>query len=209
MRHPVRCRVCVSWHHAPRTMAPMSDETVTALVHAAAAGDGGAWTALVSRFSGLVWSVARQHRLSDADAGDVSQATWLRLVENLSSLREPAAVGGWLATTARRESLRVIKHAGRQVPTDIGAEIDIAADMAGTDPSRFLIADERQSAMRTAFASLGEACRTLLALLIQDPPISYAEISATLEMPIGSIGPTRARCLDRLRNSPALAGITA
>lgn len=187
----------------------MSDRTVTEIVTAAAAGDADSWNALVARFTGLVWSVARQHRLSDADAGDVCQATWLRLVENLGSLREPEAVGGWLATTARRESLRVIKQSGRQVPTDIGAEIDISADTAVTDPARFLLADERQSAMRTAFASLGEACRTLLALLIADPPISYAEISATLDMPVGSIGPTRARCLERLRKSPALAGITA
>ncbi len=187
----------------------MSDQTVTEIVQAAAAGDAGAWNELVSRFSGLVWSVARQHRLSDADSGDVCQATWLRLVESLGSLREPEAVGGWLATTARRECLRVIKHTGRQVPTDIGAEIDIADDTAVTDPARFLVAEERQSAMRTAFASLGEACRTLLALLMHDPPISYAEISATLDMPVGSIGPTRARCLDRLRKSPALAGITA
>lgn len=190
-------------------MTAMGDQEVTELVHAAAAGDAGAWNALVARFSGLVWSIARQHRLSDADAGDVCQATWLRLVESLGALREPEAVGGWLATTARRECLRVIKHAGRQVPTDIGAEIDIADDTTRTDPARFLIAGERQSAMRTAFAALGEACRTLLTMLINDPPISYAEISATLDMPIGSIGPTRARCLDRLRKSPALAGITA
>jgi RNA polymerase sigma factor (sigma-70 family) len=190
-------------------MARMSDQSVTDLVRAAAAGDSDAWNALVNRFSGLVWSVSRQHRLSDADAADVCQATWLRLVENLNSLREPEAVGGWLVTTARRECLRVIKHSGRQVPTDIGAEIDIAEDTAVTDPARFLVAAERQSAMRAAFASLGEACRTLLALLIADPPVSYAEISATLDMPVGSIGPTRARCLERLRNSPALAGITA
>jgi len=187
----------------------MSEMTVTELVHAAAAGDSGAWNALVTRFSGLVWSVARQHRLSDADAGDVCQATWLRLVENLGALREPEAIGGWLATTVRRESLRVIKHSGRQIPTDIESQIDVCDDTATTDPDRYLIAAERQAAMRTAFASLGEACRTLLTLLNSDPPVSYAEISATLDMPVGSIGPTRARCLDRLRKSPALAGITA
>jgi RNA polymerase sigma factor (sigma-70 family) len=187
----------------------MGDESVTQLVRRAADGDSSAWDALVSRFSGLVWAVARQHRLSDADAGDVSQATWLRLVENLGALREPEAVAGWLATTARREALRVIRLGGRQLPTDFDAVIEIPDDAERTDPSRFLLADERQSAMRTAFATLGEACRTLLLLLVADPPVSYAEISATLEMPIGSIGPTRARCLDRLRKSPALAGITA
>ncbi|HZG95557.1 MAG TPA: sigma-70 family RNA polymerase sigma factor, partial [Mycobacteriales bacterium] len=88
----------------------MGPESLTELVRAAADGDQRAWNALVDRFSRLVWAVARQHRLSEADAGDVAQATWLRLVENLASLREPEAVGGWLATTARREALRVIKH---------------------------------------------------------------------------------------------------
>ncbi|MEO6711893.1 MAG: sigma-70 family RNA polymerase sigma factor [Mycobacteriales bacterium] len=185
----------------------MSDQSMTALVHGAAAGDPVAWDALVSQYSRLVWSVARAHRLSEADAGDVCQATWLRLVENLGSLREPEAVGGWLATTARRESLRVIKAAARQMPTDIEATLDIADEAAQSDPGRFLLAGERASALRAAFASLGDACRTLLTLLMTDPPVAYAEISAALEIPVGSIGPTRARCLDRLRKSPALAGI--
>jgi RNA polymerase sigma factor (sigma-70 family) len=187
----------------------MADDTVAGLVHGAADGDQRAWDSLVDRFSGLVWSVTRQHRLSDADAADVCQATWLRLVENLAALREPEAVGGWLATTARRECLRIIRHSGRQVVTDIEGEIELAADSQQTDPDRFLLADERHVAMRAAFAQLGEACRTLLKLLIADPPLSYSEISGVLDMPIGSIGPTRARCLDRLRKSPALAGITA
>jgi RNA polymerase sigma factor (sigma-70 family) len=190
-------------------MGAMGPDSLTELVRAAAEGDQRAWNALVDRFSRLVWSVARQHRLSESDAGDVAQATWLRLVENLTTLREPEALGGWLATTARREALRVIKHGGRQIPTDVGAEIDLADDTAATDPDRFLIAGERQAAVREAFAALGEACRTLLTLLMADPPLSYGEISSTLGMPIGSIGPTRARCLDRLRKSPALAGITA
>jgi RNA polymerase sigma factor (sigma-70 family) len=190
-------------------MGPMAEESVAGLVRDAADGDQRAWNTLVDRFSGLVWSVTRQHRLSDADAADVCQATWLRLVENLASLREPEAVGGWLATTARRECLRIIRHSGRQVVVDIESEIELSADQDQTDPDRFLLADERHVAMRTAFAQLGEACRTLLKLLISDPPLSYAEISGVLDMPIGSIGPTRARCLDRLRKSPALAGITA
>jgi RNA polymerase sigma factor (sigma-70 family) len=187
----------------------MPHEPVADLVHRASSGEQQAWDALVERYAGLVWSVSRQHRLSDADAADVCQATWLRLVENLAGLREPEALGGWLATTARRECLRVIRHRGRQVVTDIEAEIEIVEDTKDTDPDRFLLADERQAAMRTAFAQLGEACRTLLQLLIADPPLSYSEVSTTLDMPIGSIGPTRARCLERLRRSPALAGITA
>jgi RNA polymerase sigma factor (sigma-70 family) len=187
----------------------MAQEPVAELVRRAADGEQRAWDALVERFAGLVWSVSRQHRLSDADAADVCQATWLRLVENLGSLREPEAIGGWLATTARRECLRVIRHSGRQVVTDIESQIEIVADTHDTDPDRFLLADERHAAMRTAFAQLGEACRSLLKLLITDPPLSYAEVSTVLDMPIGSIGPTRARCLDRLRKSPALAGITA
>lgn len=187
----------------------MPQDSVAELVRGAADGEQRAWDALVDRFAGLVWSVTRQHRLSDADAADVCQATWLRLVENLASVREPEAIGGWLATTARRECLRIIRQSGRQVVTDIGAEVDLAEDTERTDPDRFILADERHAAMRAAFAQLGEACRTLLKLLIEDPPLSYAEISTTLDMAVGSIGPTRARCLDRLRKSPALSGITA
>jgi RNA polymerase sigma factor (sigma-70 family) len=164
------------------------------LVRAAASGDQGAWDALVSRYVGLVWATARSYRLEDADAADVVQTTWLRLVEHLDRLRDPSAVGSWLATTARNEALRVIRVRSREVATD---ELDEPAD--DSPPEMALLAGERDLAVRAAFELLRERCQALLRLLAMDEPPSYEEISAALDMPIGAIGPTRSRCLEQLR----------
>jgi RNA polymerase sigma factor (sigma-70 family) len=164
-----------------------------------------AWSRLVDRFSGLVWSVARSHRLSQADAADVAQTTWLHLVEHLDRLQRPDAVGAWLATTARRESLRVLRINARLPPSEqVPEKVDPAPPAAVS-----LIAAERDEALWAAFAELPERCRTLLRMLIADPPPSYEEIGEILGMPIGSIGPTRIRCLARLRNEVGAVGITA
>jgi RNA polymerase sigma factor (sigma-70 family) len=180
--------------------------TVTRTVRAAASGDHRAWDALVDEFGGLVWAVARAHRLSDADAADVAGATWLLLVEHLGDLREADRVGAWLATTARRECLRVLRGAQRQVPTgdDIEAEPADATDVAAE-----LMTAQRDVALWRAFARLPERDQALLRLLVADPAPSYEEISAALEMPIGSIGPTRARSLERLRRELARDGLVA
>ena len=174
-------------------------EEVTRLVRAAAAGDREAWGALVDRYTGLVWSVARGFRLTDADAADVVQTTWLRLVEQLDRIRDPEAVGAWLATTARREALRMLGRAGRTVPTDSDRlpEPRDAGASPGVDDA--LLRDERDALLWAAFEQLSEGCQTLLRVLVSDPPPSYEEVSAALEMPIGSIGPTRGRCVERLR----------
>lgn len=179
---------------------------VTRIVRAAAAGDHGAWNALVDEFGGLVFAVARAHRLSDADAADVAGATWLRLVEHLDRLREADRVGAWLATTARRESLRVLRNGQRQVPSgdDLGEQWHDEPD-AGAD----LIVEERDAVLRRAFGRLSHRDQALLRLLTADPAPSYEEISAALEMPIGSIGPTRARALERLRRELARDGLDA
>jgi RNA polymerase sigma factor (sigma-70 family) len=179
---------------------------VTRLVHDAARGDHAAWDALVDEFAGLVWAVARAHRLSDADAADVAGATWLALVENLDRLREAERVGAWLATTARRESLRVLRCAKRQVPT--GDELaDEPADVPhlGAD----LLTDERDAVLWRAFERLPGRDQALLRMLVADPQPSYEEISAALQMPIGSIGPTRARSLERLRRELERDGLVA
>lgn len=177
------------------------------LVRAAADGDQAAWDALVKRFSGLVWSIARAHRLGSADAADVSQTAWLRLVENLGRIRDPDRVGAWLATTSRNECLRVIRRSGRQVPTDLDADLDLEADAATAPPGdAALLTVERDAELWRAFSLISERCQVLLRLLIADPPPSYEDISTLLEMPVGSIGPTRARCLEHLRRK---AGITA
>jgi RNA polymerase sigma factor (sigma-70 family) len=152
----------------------------------------------VDRYSGLVWHIARGHRLGDADASDVAQTVWLRLVESLPRLREPAAVGGWLATTARNESLRLLRRAGREVvEADLGLESTPADD--SYSPEAVVEAGERRELVRRALDDLSPRCRTLLRALAFSPDDSYADISAALDMPVGSIGPTRGRCLDRLR----------
>lgn len=184
-------------------MSPADD---AALVRAAAEGDQAAWNALVQRFGGLVWSIARAHRLNAADAADVSQTAWLRLVENLGRIRDPDRVGAWLATTSRNECLRVIRRSGRQVPTDLDAEVELEADEVAAPPvDAGLLTGERDAELWRAFSSISERCQGLLRLLIADPPPSYDEVGALLDMPVGSIGPTRARCLEHLRRK---AGIT-
>ena len=167
-------------------------------MRAAGAGNQSAWDSLVDRYAGLVWSVARGHRLGDADAADVAQTVWLRLVESLPRLREPAAVGGWLATTARNESLRQLRRSGREV-----AEEDLGLEAAPADeahsPEAVVEAHERRDLVRRALDVLPARCQTLLRALAYSPDNSYADIAVALDMPLGSIGPTRGRCLDRLR----------
>jgi RNA polymerase sigma factor (sigma-70 family) len=166
------------------------------VVRAAAAGDQQSWDLLVDRFARLVWHVARGHRLADADAADVVQTVWLRLVESLPRLREPAAVAGWLATTTRNESLRTLRRAGREVSDE---ELDLLPADEDHSPEAVVEAGERRVLVRRALDRLPLRCRTLLRALSSSPDSSYAEISAALDMPVGSIGPTRGRCLDQLR----------
>ena len=177
---------------------------VAELVAAAAEGDQVAWDGLVDRFNGLVWSVARAHRLSPVDAADVVQTTWLRLVEHLGRLQEPERVGAWLATTARRECLRVLRHSARQIPSE---ELPEEASNAPLDAG--LLSEERDRALWQAFGGLSARCQELLRVLVAEPPPSYEDVSAALDMPIGSIGPTRARCLERLRGLAEGEGVTA
>jgi RNA polymerase sigma factor (sigma-70 family) len=175
------------------------DWTLTALIGAAVDHDGEAWDELVSRFTGLVAHTIRRYRLSPVDAQDVSQLVWLRLVEHLGTLREPAALPGWLATTTRHECERNLRINGRSVATD---PTDLEGDRSG-DPAvdESLLADERRRALQAGLAELSENQRDLLRMLSADPPYAYAEISRTLNIPIGSIGPTRSRVLARLRET--------
>ena len=190
----------------------MSENAVTVddLVRAAAAGDQAAWSELVERFQGLVWATARSFRLSRADAADVAQTTWLRLVENLDRIREPDRLGAWLATTARREAFRHLRLHGRELTSDEADLFEAPVD----DPLEVaLLTEERDTALWRAFAQLSERCQTLLRLLVSEDEPSYEAIGAALDMPIGAIGPTRMRCLDKLRSfvgaDPALQGGTA
>lgn len=183
-----------------------SDPAVVLLVTRARDGDEAAWDELVERYAQLVWSIGHRYRLSAADIDDVGQSVWLRLVEHLSTLREPAALPGWIATTSQRECLRLLRIGRRSEPADpLAEDHDIVDDAVSVDDD--LLLQERRSAARAAFAQLSLRCQQLLLLLIEDPPKSYSEISRALHMPIGSIGPSRARCLDKMRHSSALTSL--
>lgn len=151
-----------------------------------------------------MWSVCRRHGLSGADADDVGAAVWLRLVEGLRSIREPAALAGWLATTAARECLAFLRAKKKHLPVD--TRRDGPADDMPSD--EWVERQEAHAALRHAFAQLGEQCRRLLSMLFADPPVAYADIGAQLDMAVGAIGPTRARCLRKLRESSALKALS-
>jgi RNA polymerase sigma factor (sigma-70 family) len=190
------------------TVTPMSDNlAVTALVMGAGNGDNQAWDALIDRYAPLIWSICRRYRLAGTDAEDVAQAVWLKLVDHLGQLRNPAALPGWLATTARRECGRVLRVEGTSRAWEPVLTIENIPDTQTATAEQELLAAERQAALREAFTRLPPACQRLLALLVEDPPLPYAEIGARLGMPAGSIGPNRGRCLDRLRRDPVIAAL--
>jgi RNA polymerase sigma factor (sigma-70 family) len=179
---------------------------VTDMVTRARNGDKQAWDEIVERYAPLIWSICRQYRLGDADAQDVGQVVWLHLVGHLDDLRDPAALPGWLVTTTRRACIRVRRTAA-QLPQVTGPlmDTDNMADKEAVLAEDELLLAERHSALRAAVSDLPPGYRELIVLLTADPPVSYAEISARLGIPIGSIGPSRSRCLARLRRHPAIA----
>jgi len=173
-------------------------EDPSALLAAAAAGDSSAWNILVDQYTGLLWSIARGYRMSSADSADAVQTTWLRLVEHLDRIEDPSRLPGWLATTVRRECLRLLRRGKREQPSfDDDGLPDLVDDAPALDAA--LLDSERDAALWRAVAQMPERCRVLLRVLMASPPPAYAEVAAALDMPIGSIGPTRQRCLERLR----------
>jgi RNA polymerase sigma factor (sigma-70 family) len=168
------------------------------LVRRAADGDRWAWERLVDQYARLIWAMTHDFKLAESDAADVFQVTWLRLLEHIDRLEHPARVGSWLAATARHECLRSVAARKKVVP---GGDDLALNDAAGHQPEldERLLADERVKVVREALASLPWRWRRMLELLMADPPASYAEISDELGLPVGSIGPTRARSLARLR----------
>jgi RNA polymerase sigma factor (sigma-70 family) len=180
---------------------------ITDLVTRAAQGEKHAWDALVERFIPLIWSICRRYRLGDADAENVGQNVWLQLMDQLDKIRDPAALPGWLASVTRRECLRVLGATRRPSAAGyvIGVEI-IPNEQSGTAEQE-LLAAERHAALREAFADLPPSGQQLIALLLEDPPMPYAEISARLGIPVASIGSTRRRCLNELGRYPAVAAL--
>jgi RNA polymerase sigma factor (sigma-70 family) len=188
-------------------MAMRDDPSVVALVRGAAGGDHDAWNQLVERYAPLVYAICTRYRLSNHDVEDVGQSVWLLLVEQLGKLREPAALPGWLATTTARECLRVLTAASRaeRVSTGLDDSLQFVDD---TVVDEEILMAERNALLRAAFAELPPRCQQLLSMLLSDPPHSYADIHQQLDIPVGSIGPQRARCLDRLRKSDAFIELT-
>jgi RNA polymerase sigma factor (sigma-70 family) len=184
-----------------RTPLPRRDDVPT-LVHRAAAGEERAWTLLVQRFDATIRSVARGYRLNDADRDEVAQRTWLALVRHIAQVRDQAALAGWLVTTARRECLKVLGASERTLPID-----DTVVEASATDEplEERLLAQERHDALHRALADVPEHQRRLMRLLLNEA--DYDEVSATLGIPKGSIGPTRGRCIARLRQHSALADV--
>jgi RNA polymerase sigma factor (sigma-70 family) len=192
--------------HGHRAAVPKDGSPPVAdLVTRARDGDKLAWDGIVDRYAPLIWSICRKYRVGGADADDVGQVVWLHLVDKIADLRDAAALPGWLATTARRECLRVLRAA--QLPQTAGPALDAGnipdAQAAGVEQE--LLLAERNAALREALSDLPPGSQRLIALLIADPPLPYAEISAILGIPVGSIGPSRSRCLDKLRRHPAIA----
>jgi RNA polymerase sigma factor (sigma-70 family) len=190
------------------TGARLRSASVPTVVREARDGNPAAWGELVDRFGTMIAATGRRYRLTPADVAELQQTTWLRLVENIHKVEQPERIGGWLATTARRESLQLVKRAARYHP---GADQILAniPDGRHPEPDAGPIAGEQEVVLRAAWARLKPRCQELLSLLVTDDPVGYKDLSHLLHMPIGSIGPTRARCLQHLRRLVEEEGLTA
>ncbi len=182
------------------TMARQSLDSsdIVRLFRRAAEGDLGAWERLVDQYARLIWSITVDYKLVESDAADVCQTTWLRLLEHMDRIEHPDRLGSWLAATARNECLRSLAARKRVVLSQDYTELNDAVAHEPEIDERLLSA-ERAQVVREALSNLPRRWQRLLEMLMADPPASYADISDELELPIGSIGPTRGRCLDRLR----------
>ncbi|GAB3585182.1 sigma-70 family RNA polymerase sigma factor [Amycolatopsis endophytica] len=170
----------------------MTDFELIDLLARAWRGDESAWCALVRGLSVVALRVARAHHLGEADASDVCQNTWVSLAQ-LRTLREPSRLPAWLATTARRQVLRMLESRRREIPADCEAPDE------RTVPERLVLTAERDALVHRAVAELPGVQRNLVEMLLHDPPASHAEIAAALGISVGSVGPIRRRALDRMR----------
>ncbi len=196
---------------ATAELARGQEREVAQLVIRAAEGDRAAWESLVGRFGGLIRAITRGYRLGHSDAEDVCQATWLRLVEHLHRIRKPERVGAWLATTARRECLQALRNSERQIPMGDSTDIEPYAAEAvnASSVEDHVIAADEAATLWQAFERIPERWQLLLRILMSDPSPTYEDAAKILRIPIGSIGPTRARCLEHLRRNIELAHTSA
>ncbi|MEP6561599.1 MAG: sigma-70 family RNA polymerase sigma factor [Nakamurella sp.] len=190
----------ISTQQSFRRPAPSATEKRSVGELLAAVDDDTAWNELVERYGSLVYSIARTFRLDIASTADVTQAVWLRLVENRLRIRDPECLPGWLATTTRREAIRVQRAQRRELPTEQMIEVRDPAVLPVDDMVAAAIDDAAlQLEVAAAFQRLSEDHQRLLRLLTAEPKIGYVVIAEIIGRPIGSIGPTRSRCLAELR----------
>jgi RNA polymerase sigma factor (sigma-70 family) len=196
----------ISWGRpGENTLEP--EDRLVRLIESACQGQQRGWDGLVDRFIPLVQSVIRRYGFQVQDAEDVNQTVWLKLLEHLNGIRNPEALPGWIVTTTRNECVNVIRRSHQSVYIeDWNPHLQMTQAVA-PDCIEMISQEERRCALRCGFAELPDIHRSLLLLLIEDPPPSYGEISVRLDMPIGSIGPTRARALDRLRRTRAMTSV--
>jgi RNA polymerase sigma factor (sigma-70 family) len=186
-------------------MLALAEAPVAHVTNTAAGGDEAAWRDLVRRFDPMLRGIVRGYRLDSADAEDVVQTTWIRAYRNLGRLNEPAAIGGWLAITARREALRSLQRTVREFPTPEPRTDEPDAET----PEHVTVERERRRALRAAVRRLPVRQRALLTAMLDTPGASYEELSQRLQMPTGSIGPTRERALSSLRRDTGLTAVVA
>ncbi|WP_433266183.1 RNA polymerase sigma factor [Actinosynnema sp. CS-041913] len=172
----------------------MRDQDNAELLAKAHDGDQEAWREIVRRHLRLVWAVARSHRLSPEDAADVHQAVWLILAENLTRIRRPDRLSAWLTTTARRESLAVLRLRGREEPTDLWEPADTSPN-----PEDLALGNDTDSRLWRAYTTLTDRCRKILHLIAFAPELSFRQMAEAVGIPPNSLGPTRGRCLEVLR----------
>lgn len=184
--------------------APREDPEVVRLVAAARANDRAAWAQLEARFDPTLRGIARSYRLASADVDEVVQMTWLELFESIERIRQPAAIAGWLATVTRRNALR-----RRQLMTREHLTVDpwLGVDPASESPEEAALEAERHAALERAVAALSDNHRRLITVLLRHPQLSYERVGELLSMPVGSIGPSRARALAGLARDPGLCAL--
>jgi RNA polymerase sigma factor (sigma-70 family) len=172
-------------------------DRVGAYLERARSGEKAALSEIVRELNPLLWHVVRAEGLTAEEATDVVQTTWLELLRRLDDIRSPRAVTSWLVTAARREAWRVRELSRRRIP-DGAAQLESVAD-PDPGPGERLLSDERDKTLWRHFQQLPERCRTLLRIVAQVARPDYATVAEAMGMPVGSIGPTRGRCLAKLR----------
>jgi RNA polymerase sigma factor (sigma-70 family) len=178
---------------------PEATSSVTELFQRACDRDPRAWEEIVRRYSGVVYAKVRSFRLQEADAHDAVQMTWLRLAENYHRIQLPEQLAGWLATTASRECLRILRHQSQDILTLPDGTAEAVADPA-VSPEQHVVDEDTAQRLWSLVSTLSPRRQTLLRELFVGEPQSYAELARTTGIPAGGIGPTRARALTQLRH---------